>query len=840
MQDAVAVRAAEVGPLGVELLRVIDTFAAWTRTHFPRELVAGMSRLQVQRQQLDSIHPLLAPAIATLLLDYPLQLELDHGVVMRLVDLALPRIDAEPAEPAKNQALRQHVKRNSPRHNQYMELASAIRHDKPFRLACFPEKKLQAATAKKNFSTRRLLDSVSRELGASFLGWLVAHCACKVTDDQFQMIIIFGLTLSTRLGRHAYLYALSMVTNPSHAKSLNVVLKGLGANASTPGCWFVEGQGLLGRGVGDVDWNSEIPYRCDPDLVREKTINVDPETIRPHIRAILERELVNRNDLPDMEDFWTSRWLWCVNGSQTSDSDKALGLDLKTLQTHRRRYRRMAAEALVDNPIPDWDGTTYVSASSKLEVGKTRAIFACDTRSYFAFSYLLNQVQKDWRNERVLLDPGNGGTVAMGARLRNAQKGGGFNLMLDYDDFNSQHSTETMKIVFEETCKIYNAPAWYTDKLCSSFDKMYIRQKDGLRHVAGTLMSGHRGTTFINSVLNAAYLRCGVGSGWFDHALSLHTGDDVYIRSNSRSEVSNILTRAAEFGCRMNPTKQSIGVKNCEFLRCAYNPYYAVGYLCRTVGTLVNGNWSGDTPLTPHEALTSLLTSLRSLYNRSLGGGLGRYLASAIRFRTDGISRKNLIGLLDGRIAIEGGPCFNADAKIRTCALKNTIKPSPLVDKNWDAYATRDYLVCHTTDLEYYALQNCGVSPTPLMVTTSYEKGLNRESEEVKPLKFCNMRVSTARGFATVSELLKVDTEGGVLAHYPLLMLIKDSLSPSLIRELCEADGYTPPSENIRAYAFGEDFRTHNIIGRLPYSDAAALQGKTSCDNIVADYKIYL
>ncbi len=102
--------------------------------------------------------------------------------------------------------------------------------------------------------------------------------------------------------------------------------------------------------------------------------------------------------------------------------------------------------------------------------------------------------------------------------------------MLDYDDFNSQHSLESIKLLFETVCEYVGYDADLSARVINSFDQseVYVGGAKCGR-LRGTLMSGHRGTTFINTILNEAYILCAYPRA--RNYYRLHVGDDVYIRT---------------------------------------------------------------------------------------------------------------------------------------------------------------------------------------------------------------------------------------------------------------------------------------------------------------------
>jgi len=500
----------------------------------------------------------------------------------------------------------------------------------------------------------------------------------------------------------------------------------------------------------------------------------------------------------------------------------------------------MANEAATTEPLTKWDGRVTVSASEKLEHGKTRAIYACDTLSYYAFSYILGRTQDLWKNKRILLDPGSGGNTSVIRKIREMQNGGGVNLMLDYDDFNSHHSNSTMMVLFEELCEKFSAPQWYRDKLVGSFDKVYIHGRGVIMKVLGTLMSGHRGTTFINSVLNAAYVRASMGSTAYDNTLSLHTGDDVYMRPATLSLCADILAKCKAFGCRMNPTKQSIGFVNAEFLRMALGPHHAIGYVTRAIASLVSGNWTNNHQLNTGEALTSSITTTRSIINRSHVGSIVKIIAPAVK-RTRGLKLKVVQALLCGEAALANSPVYNRTDRAPTYKLVAPPSKKVEVSKEWATNATNDYLTDHTSLVEAKGLELSGVDATNLMVASSYSKGLNPDLSTYAGWTLHRTADTMYRGRVYSSDLTRVEDDyEGVLSRYPLIKMVADLLSDDALRELVYMVGCDSCVPNIREYALGRDRTGVNIIGFIPYGDAAILSRRTLKGNIIVTFDIYM
>nr|AGO04407.1 RNA directed RNA polymerase [Ustilaginoidea virens RNA virus 1] len=820
-------RAKDFGPLGDVLVQHINSCPDII-SDFRDTFVGRLIKLTNSANSSRSRSYLLPAAVSLLCLGFPLQEDMTFADFIRWVREAYSIEIVDSATFAESGLT----------HLPPGRFVRRICGSSEIRDRAFPKPQLLAGQTKTNVKLSALITSAVVMMGSERVAALL-RSSWGMRSDRVMSKLVYAFVLSRRFGEIGHKLANFLSNSPEDAKYVSLALKALGLNSTDWGSVLCEANTLAGRGTGDIDLVTEAAQRCDSDYVESHVVHVDPDELRTHVRAVIERELKNTRPMSSLDDFWTSRWLWCVNGSQTTESSLALGIDPHYCRsTHKRAYRRSASEQVKNEPITGWDGHTSVSVSAKLEAGKTRAIFACDTRSYFAFSWVLSAAQRDWANSRVLLDPGVGGHIGMFQRISRAQRGGGVNLMLDYDDFNSQHSTTSMQVVFEVLCDKYNCPTWYKDVLVKSFDRMYVNCGNERRKVLGTLMSGHRGTTFINSVLNAAYIRMAVGGQKFDRMLSLHTGDDVYIRANTLSDCVQILDSTKRLGCRMNPTKQSIGYKGAEFLRMGMRRDDCFGYFPRALASFISGNWANTDPLDPVEGLRCAIGGCRSLINRGMVPAVAELVAPSLRYRT-GLGARTLCKMLAGEIAIEGAPVFGGSGFISTYRVETRVEDRIRVDKRWARYATGDYLAHHTTSIEAAALEMSGSAGTNLLIISSYVRGLNEERVQPKPApSWKKLPRINLRGYACASDLVNKQRKRGVLSQYPLINLIKNRLDESMLRALISEElGYVPEGEPFKI-AFGEDSHSKRILGVLSYADASSFCSRTESGSIYTLYRV--
>nr|UHS72462.1 MAG: putative RNA-dependent RNA polymerase [Totiviridae sp.] len=829
-------RKGEFASLGGSLFGVIKSHSRALAFLADTPFYMQLTKFELHVHSLMQLSPLLPAAVSLLIFDYPLQVVDFPSITHALLQAAFPLSDRSfrPIIPKVPKAA---DSASWPNPRSAGQFAGSLAHNQKYRWACFPRKGHPGAHSKPVVSLGGLIRSLITIIGVEAAGRWLALLEPGTPEDVCVGHILYSFALRPHLHSSCAAISAGIIRDPATAKGLSNALKALGLNGTPLGACLTEGNVLQGRLVGAVDWGHEVSRRTQADKVEPLLVKTPVDALRPHVKAILDAELPGGFTLPDLQDFWTSRWAWCVNGSHTAESSSHLGIPPDAF-SYSRLYRRMASEYLNEEPISGWDGYTTVSASDKLEHGKTRAIFACDTRSYFAWSWPLNAVQKAWKNKRVLLDPGRGGMTGIAHRIGQVSRRSGVNLMLDFDDFNSHHSTQTMQMVVEELMSRTDAPAWLTPVLVASLDSEYIKYEGEYLHVKGTLMSGHRGTTFFNSVLNAAYIRHAAGPDLYDRIYSLHTGDDVYARLPTLRDVDVLLKGASAMGCRLNPTKQSIGFKHAEFLRCAFAPNGAYGYVARSIATCASGSWTNTAPLGPREGLTNAMSVCRSIINRSGQDAFPRLIGPALRCARGFSVRDRIDALIGGRASIDNSPVFNVPVPFPTYTLK--IEGERDANPNWrelPRQATSAYLSHHCSEIEAEALTMAGVDPQPLMVASSYSKGQAERETDPRP---CSIeRIGSYRprrpGLATTAHLAA--RTYGALNRYPLIHLVAKQLTRAQLTHLLYLAG-APQSGDVWFDAFGGESSPIAIHGTLPYADASSIARATGLDMIYVSYPI--
>ncbi len=383
-----------------------------------------------------------------------------------------------------------------------------------------------------------------------------------------------------------------------------------------------------------------------------------------------------------------------------------------------------------------------------------------------------------------------------------ADKHSGAHVMLDYDDFNSQYSLESMQILFEEFIAYTGYDTSLGERMPLPFEKSKVFVNGQVvGTLLGTLMSSHRMTTFINTVLNEAYILC--SAPHIRPAFRLHVGDDVYIRAPDSISGGNLLRQCQESGLRMNPTKQSFGMVGMEFLRVVSENTGAYGYFARNVTSTVSGTCDNEVKVYGLQALQHYTRMSRTLKLRS---GCEDIWCLLIK-RACSVSRTKKIVVLDclsHNVAISRGlPMWGRGIRYKHYNLRDVKLESELSELGAAArkvsLATDDYLSKHATAVEIAILLDLQTSLKREMVDSTYSKTLPYVDDDpiytsgsIAPSLRCDRRT-------TVSRLLSTTRKQGALEKYPLLLLMKNRLGR---RELSKALRLANVPPGITLYSF--------------------------------------
>ncbi|QGY72630.1 putative RNA dependent RNA polymerase [Plasmopara viticola lesion associated toti 3] len=376
---------------------------------------------------------------------------------------------------------------------------------------------------------------------------------------------------------------------------------------------------LVNRIDGLVDWKQEKENRTRLDVTKIK----ENEIFERAVQVFRDAEAIGRKPSKfTWDQFWESRWQWSAAGSIHSQYPDDEDYIIRTNPALKNKF-------ITISNMPDVTMEYFSSrkaeihawASTKYEWGKQRAIYGTDLTSYnlahFAFYNCENVLPNQFP---VGSDASEGNVVSrVGGVLKDRLP-----FCLDFEDFNSQHSASSMKAVIDAYISVFGkdmtdeqvlAAEWTADSVSAQM----IHDNVGLKETykaKGTLLSGWRLTTFMNSVLNYIYTRMIAGTKMSSKS-SLHNGDDVLIGSTNLSLTQECLKNGRKLNIRMQSAKCAYGAI-AEFLRVDHRRGSKGQYLTRAVATIVHSRIESRISTDARDLAQSMENRFQDVYDRGM------------------------------------------------------------------------------------------------------------------------------------------------------------------------------------------------------------------------------
>jgi len=199
----------------------------------------------------------------------------------------------------------------------------------------------------------------------------------------------------------------------------------------------------------------------------------------------------------------------------------------------------------------------------------------------------------------------------------------------------------------------------------------------------GTLLSGWRLTTLVNTVLNFAYLEAaGCRRHMFD---SVHNGDDVLAYCPDMLSIVRVLKTAAGFGIRAQASKcAAAGIE--EFLRVDRAARVSTGaqYLARAVATAVHARAEAVEPESAYIAYYSQRTRLRELAERGAEPAVIDALLARARTVIGGVFDvdPDVLNSMESTHLVHGG--FSQDKDV--VPVYRILDETDMYDRSYDEY----------------------------------------------------------------------------------------------------------------------------------------------------------
>jgi len=327
----------------------------------------------------------------------------------------------------------------------------------------------------------------------------------------------------------------------------------------------------------------------------------------------------------------------------------------------------------------------------------------------------------------------------------------------------------------------------------------------------------------------------------------MHVGDDVYVSAPSYRVAQDLLTSCSDGGLAMNPLKQSVGVYSAEFLRVCYGERCARGYVCRSIGTCVNGNWANEGRLSGEEGLKSIIGHGWTLCNRAANFSMGALLVSSVK-RICRISSSHARDLLCGSKGLRDGPVRANGTSVQTLVVdvdESEIEDGvSLAAHGLGDHATTDFLTYCATPLEQYVLGEIGSDVKETMKCASYRKTMISTAPDAGPRSPARTKVvgqlRPVRTTVRLEEATRDVVEGGYLRPFTLLQLVRKRMSLGLIAMALAMVGVVPTyTSHDEVLAWGPRSQALSVQGCLTYTDAASLCGRCTKDLVYTDYNYY-
>lgn len=421
------------------------------------------------------------------------------------------------------------------------------------------------------------------------------HSARRVDYyNQVSFITLAVYLLTAPL--HGVRLVMKILNLSGSAEQFNLLLKLEGSAAKQNQTVFrddlaavFELQVLRNRVFNTVDWELEVAHRVQPQVVPFSTERIFQRATK--IFQIARLEGARARNIA-WADYWRNRVSAMPNGSIVSQYEEDRRIKQQLPLEGKVKSAWFASNP--NNKHSYWTARQpeiYASTSTKYEWGKVRALYGCDVTSFLHADFAMKNVENTLPSYFPVGERANDKYVTTVLDRMNY----GVPFCYDYDDFNSQHSISSMQAVIDAWGCVYGADLTQEQldslvwtKRSISNQKVYFSELRRTEEVHGTLLSGWRLTSFINTVLNRVYLE---EAGLLENVdYAVHNGDDMYASCTTIQKAMNVVRRGKELGIRAQVAKTNIGTIG-EFLRVdarARNPNGAQ-YLSRAIATAVHG-----------------------------------------------------------------------------------------------------------------------------------------------------------------------------------------------------------------------------------------------------------
>lgn len=382
--------------------------------------------------------------------------------------------------------------------------------------------------------------------------------------------------------------------------------------------YIFEANVLKNRVDGTVDWHGERKKR----ETFKPEIKIGAEKVYSRARRIFEQGAAE-GGVPryvEWKQYWRTRWARMPVGSFISQYKE--DIDVKnTFDDKRNANKTTVFSAMKNKEHFDFlqrRPCMYASTSTKYEWGKLRALYGCDVTSFLHSDFAFGDAEDSLPSYFPVGQRATEEAVTEKIKCMAS----GIPVCYDYDDFNAQHSVEHMQAVLRAWIDVH-APVMSKEQIASgawvvqSLNDMMVRDNatKELYTATGTLFSGWRLTSFVNTVLNRVYLdACGLKETL---QYSVHNGDDVFGVAVNFKDVVTLMCKGERLGLRAQHSKQNVGTI-AEFLRMDLfaKEQGTKQYLTRACATMTHGRIETEAVTSMEADIDSLNTRVEAIVSR--------------------------------------------------------------------------------------------------------------------------------------------------------------------------------------------------------------------------------
>ena len=417
--------------------------------------------------------------------------------------------------------------------------------------------------------------------------------------------------------------------------------------------YFLDLKVLEGYGI-----RSDAPLEAFEDFVHPRSAPPMSEDVARAIREVVS-EIGIKPVRYSFTDYISFRDAWGTMGTTFQGVPAKVSFGRKRPLYRTLRDKWSATLALSDLEIREACNNVHplVRSFRKAdEPGSERLIFSYDLWSTIRSSYLYEGVVLSTQNPFTTVDMPPAGM----ARLRKkffCQAGHGRAFFsLDQSGFDRHQSVEAQKLalslLFERISSLGHSDLRTVAKLeLESLNNVTITHPDN-RHQRFSwkkgLLSGHRLTALLGTILNAAYARCVFRRLGYQIVDSIYQGDDALVLVQGSPAMEEVVEQYAALGMEVNRGKSLLHPERFEYLHLLHTGGSVYGMPARIFKSLVwrktiRSEWGVS-------SVNSYLDTLRKGFRRGL-----RPIPLLRRFLSNYVKQRNLFDEYLITSTVDGG-----------------------------------------------------------------------------------------------------------------------------------------------------------------------------------------